>query len=72
MMYLKRLFFLILFFVAVFSFRIHAQETLLPDTTWVCLADSAKLDAGPGFLSYFWWNTGENTQTIWVKENGLY
>ena len=72
MRYFKRLYFLILLLVAILSFRTNAQETLLPDTTWVCLADSVKLDAGPGFLSYFWENTLEQTQTIWVKENGLF
>ena len=44
----------------------------LPDTTLVCNADSVQLDAGPGFLNYFWWETGERSQTIWVQDTGLY
>lgn len=51
---------------------INAQTTLLPDTTFVCNADSVELDAGPGFISYFWWETNEQTQTIWVQDTGLY
>ena len=68
----QRLLFLILILIAILSLPTNAQETLLPDTTWVCFADSVQLDAGPGFLSYFWENTLEQTQTIWVKENGIY
>jgi gliding motility-associated-like protein len=56
----------------VFSFKINAQVPQLPDTTLVCLADSVMLDAGSDFENYYWWNTGEQTQTIWVKENDLY
>jgi gliding motility-associated-like protein len=44
----------------------------LPDTTRVCNADSVLLDAGPGFLNYYWWETGEYTQTIWAKDTGWY
>jgi len=50
----------------------QGQTTLLPDTTLACNADSVLLDAGPGFISYFWWETSEQTQTIWVMDNGLY
>lgn len=70
MFFQRTLFISILF--TLFSFQMNAQETLLQDTTLVCLADSVMLDAGPGFVNYFWWNTGEQTQTIWVKDNGLY
>jgi len=48
-----------------------AQDGLLPDTTRVCYADSLMLDAGPGFTTYQWSN-GDNTQTTWVSNDGLY
>lgn len=37
----------------------------------VCLNDTLTLDAGPGKTAYFW-NTGEETQTIQVSEPGTY
>ncbi len=37
----------------------------------VCLNDTLTLDAGPGKTAYFW-NTGEETQTIQVTEPGIY
>ncbi len=51
---------------------IDAQTTLLPDTTFVCNADSVQLNAGPGFINYLWWETNEQTQTIWVMDTGWY
>jgi gliding motility-associated-like protein len=41
----------------------------LPDTTLIC--DSIKLDAGAGYSKYAW-STGDATQTITAKLNGLY
>lgn len=38
----------------------------LPDTTIAFKKDSIQLDGGAGFTSYAW-NTGETSQTIWVK-----
>ncbi|OQX82414.1 MAG: hypothetical protein B6D64_00255 [Bacteroidetes bacterium 4484_276] len=62
----------LLILLAICGGAIKAQTPLLPDTTFVCNADSVELDAGPGFVSYFWWETNEQAQTIWVKETGLY
>ncbi len=56
----------------LFSGMVKAQEVLLPDTTRACHADSTLLDAGPGFLNYFWWETAQQTQTIWVYDTGWY
>ena len=54
------------------SVDIKAQTILLPDTARVCNADSVQLDAGPGFISYYWLETTDTTQTIWVQETGWY
>ena len=37
----------------------------------ICEGDSIELDAGPGY-AYYKWNTGANTQKIWVKTSGEY
>jgi gliding motility-associated-like protein len=63
---------LVLILYGFITASLRAQTTLLPDTTLVCNNDSALLDAGPGFINYFWWETGEQTQTIWVTLPGLY
>ncbi len=69
-MILKRLVF-ILVIIITNAWHVHGQQPQLPDTTRVCNADSVLLDAGEGFISYLW-NTNEQTQTIWVYENGYY
>jgi uncharacterized protein (TIGR02145 family)/gliding motility-associated-like protein len=43
----------------------------LPDSIIECISDSIKLDGTPGFKDYLW-STGETSQTIWVKTNGVY
>ncbi|MEI6901110.1 MAG: hypothetical protein WCL00_14635, partial [Bacteroidota bacterium] len=37
----------------------------------ICSGDSIQLNAGSG-RSWYFWNTGDSTQTIWVKNQGLY
>jgi uncharacterized protein (TIGR02145 family) len=37
----------------------------------ICMGDSILLDAGPG-RSWYDWSTGDSTQTIWVKNSGMY
>lgn len=54
--------------LAVFSAR--AQVFLGNDTSY-CDYDALELDAGPGFVSYFW-STGETSQTIDVLNSGLF
>lgn len=61
----------LLIFLNGFSSELSAQETLLPDTTRACMADSTLLDAGEGFQSYLW-NTDAQSQTIWVQDTGWY
>ncbi len=68
----------ILFFILITigSVGLHAQvhDTIRVFDTPValrCGADTIVLDAGEGFVSYFW-NTGEGTRTIKVTESGLY
>jgi gliding motility-associated-like protein len=47
-------------------------ELNLPlDTTYFCENGDVTLDAGPGF-NFYAWNTGENTQTITVNQQGWY
>ena len=46
---------ILLILLATGTEAIKAQTPLLPDTTFVCNADSVQLDAGPGFISYLWW-----------------
>jgi len=41
------------------------------DTVLRCDIDSIALDAGPGYVTYEW-NSGEETQLIWVKQGGTY
>ena len=62
----------LLILLAIGTGAIKAQTLLLPDTTFVCNVDSVELDAGPGFISYFWWETNEQTQIIWVQDTGWY
>jgi len=48
------------------------EATILPDGfTSFCYGGSVTLDPGSGYNSYFW-NTGENTQTITVSETDWY
>lgn len=43
----------------------------LPDEVTVCPGDSVMLDAGPG-RSWYQWNTGDSSQTIYAKQSGSY
>lgn len=44
----------------------------LPMNITFCPGQNLILDAGSGFSSYFWWNNGETTQTIYVTQPGNY
>lgn len=46
------------------------MQTALQDSVRIC-GDSTILDAGTNFNAYLW-NTGETTQTIRVKQSGVY
>ena len=62
---------LMLIFVAVLFNDVKSQQPLLPDSTLACRADSVRLDAGEGFLSYLW-STNEQSQVIFVHDTGYY
>lgn len=69
-MVIRNVIFVLLIFSGLLK-NLHAQEPQLPDSTFACKADSVLLDAGAGFLSYLW-NTDEQSQTIYAKQQGWY
>ncbi len=54
----------------VISYYPHTPVNLGQNRT-ICQGDSTLLNAGSG-RSWYLWNTGETTQTIWVKNPGQY
>ncbi len=50
-------------------YEIPSPQFAILDTIFT--EDPMDLDAGYGFLHY-WWNTGDTTQTIWVENEGWY
>lgn len=42
------------------------------DTVLSCNIDSIYLDAGEGYSSYFWTNTGDTTSGIWIYDTDTY
>lgn len=61
--------------VSTFSNSLHFcfkhSSGIFGDTIKICNGDSVLLNAGSGYLSYAW-NNGATTQTITVKNQGLY
>ena len=49
----------------------HSPLINLGADTGICILDSLKLDAGPGFLNYLW-STLQITPVIYVKAAGIY
>ena len=68
----------ILFFIILANFitaksyaQIDTVDVFQADTVLYCHIDSIALDAGPGFATYSW-NTGEETQVIFVSQSANY
>lgn len=69
-MKLSLLRFLLLMLCSFAAINTQAQVFLGNDTSY-CDYDALELDAGPGYVSYFW-STGETSQTIDVFNSGLF
>ncbi|MEI6900651.1 MAG: PKD-like domain-containing protein, partial [Bacteroidota bacterium] len=54
----------------VVSYYWNQPINLGPDRE-ICSGDSIQLNAGSG-RSWYFWNTGDSTQTIWAKNQGIY
>lgn len=53
------------------SVTITLPQVTLPDTLRACSPDSLVLAAGPGWASYQW-STGFASDSLWVKQSGVY
>jgi hypothetical protein len=53
------------------KFNLSTSQLFVSDTFIAFNKDSMLLDAGPNFSRYLW-NTGDTTQTIWIKHTSMY
>ncbi len=71
---MKKFFILIAFLLTINLLHGQVYDTVnvfQNDTALRCHVDTLVLDAGSGFVSYYW-NTGETSRMIKVTENGVY